>query len=266
MSSATTRLRLDPPTSPFLRGRRGRTVGGYLVATAGTAVLVLALVQVREDASQLSVGFAFLALVMIAVAVGGLGSGIAASVLGFLAFNFFFIRPFGTFRVHAAEDVLVLFVFLGLSVLISVLVATARSRAEAAEARAEELQLQLDLSRYLVEPRPETESYGPVLRLLVDRFRFRSGSLLISPSADYGGLVEVATAGEAGEASEPEDVERLVLNVGRRNLGVVILNGPAAPLSAMQRRILETFGNQLALVLERDRLLREAVRVVPRTP
>ncbi len=232
-----TRPRLDPPANPFLRGRLARTLSGYLVATVGTVLLVLALLSIRDDAGQLIEGFAF------------------------LAFNFFFIRPFGTFRVHAAEDVVVLSVFLGISVLISVLVARARSRAEAAEAREEELRLQLELSRSLVEPRPGTESYGSVLRLVVDRFGFRSGSLLISPGADQGGLVEVATAGAADEAAEPGPVERLVLNVGRRNLGVMVLSGPSAPLSGIQRRILETFGNQLALLLERDRLLRTAVRM-----
>lgn len=257
----STRLRLDPPASPFLRGFLARTILGYVVAAVGTALLVLGLLSIRDDVGQLIVGFAFLTLVVIAVAVGGLGSGILASVLGFLAFNFFFIRPFGTFRVHAAEDVVVLSVFLGISVLISVLVARARSRAEAAEAREEELRLQLELSRSLVEPRPGTESYGSVLRLVVDRFGFRSGSLLISPGADQGGLVEVATAGAAHEATEPGPVERLVLNVGRRNLGVMVLSGPSAPLSGIQRRILETFGNQLALLLERDRLLRTTVRM-----
>jgi len=48
------------------------------------------------------------------------------------------------------------------------------------------------------------------------------------------------------------------LNVGRRNLGLLVLRGDRGPLTASERRILEAFGNQLALLLERDRLLRGA--------
>ena len=44
--------------------------------------------------------------------------------------------------------------------------------------------------------------------------------------------------------------------LGVRNL--LVLRGDRAPLTASERRILEAFGNQLALLLERDRLLRSA--------
>src|SRR4249920_2175661 len=159
---------------------RTRLIAGYLLATLGTAALVAAFRPFRAELTPLTEGFAFLALVVVTVAVGGLAPGIVASVLAFLAFNFFFIPPYDTFRIADAENVVVLFVFLGLSVLISVLIGQARSRAEAAEALE----------------------------------------------------------------------ERLVLNVGRRNLGMLALRGERPPLTPSERRILEAFSNQLALVLE----------------
>lgn len=242
---------------------RNRTIAGYLLATLGTVALVAAFHPFRDHLTPVTEGFTFLALVVLTVAVGGLGPGIVASVLGFLAFNFFFIPPFDTFRIADAENVVVLFVFLGLSVLISYLIGEARARAEAAEARERELRMQQDLTYALVDPRPGSESYDFVLRMIVGRFHFEEAALLIQPRADMSGLEEVSlvraeTTATATAGSERLE-ERLVLNVGRRNLGLLALRGVRPPLETSERRILEAFSNQLALVLERDRLLRTVV-------
>jgi two-component system, OmpR family, sensor histidine kinase KdpD len=249
----------NAPTRAFLSPGRGRLVAGYLLATVGTAALVALFHPFRDTLEPITEGFAFLTLVVVTVAVGGLGPGIAASILGFLAFNFFFIPPYDTFRIADPEHVVVLFVFLGLSILISELFADARARAEAAERRERELRLQQDLAYALVDPRPAGESYDPVMRLIVTRFGFEEGTLFISPRADLGGLEEASVIRldpiENGEIVE----ERLTLNVGRRNLGLMVLRGHRDPLSASERRVLEAFCNQMALVLERDRLLRLVV-------
>jgi two-component system, OmpR family, sensor histidine kinase KdpD len=251
----------DATTHEPVTGPGARTVAGYVLASLGTMGLVRVLLAIREDVDPLSKGFAFLVLVVLTVGVGGLGPGLVASVLGFVCFNYFFLPPYDTFAIQRAEDIVVLFVFLGLSVLISVLVSRARARAEAAEAREQELRLQLDLSRALVEPRVEAESYELVLRLVVRRFGYRAGSLFVQPKADLGGLEEAANveiSTDPSPSAGDEEMERLPLNVGRRNLGLLVLRGTRPPLSQRERRGLETFGNQLALVLERDRLLRAA--------
>jgi GAF domain-containing protein len=50
----------------------------------------------------------------------------------------------------------------------------------------------------------------------------------------------------------------LALNIGNRNLGVLVLRGGPDPLPLPERRVLRAFSDQLALVLERDRMLRVA--------
>ncbi len=144
---------LPEPTRPR------RRAAGYVIAVLGTAALVGALLPFRGSIRPLSLGFVFLALVVVSAGVGGIGPGIVASVLDFLAFNFFFIPPYGTFVIARAEDVVVLFVFLGVSVLISILLARATDRAEAAEAREVELRLLQELSRVLVVQGPGVETY-----------------------------------------------------------------------------------------------------------
>jgi two-component system sensor histidine kinase KdpD len=238
---------------------RRRTILGYVLAVAGSAVLVISFLSIRDDIDSTSKAFGFLMLVVASVAVGGMGPGIAASILGFACFNYFFLPPYGTFAIAKAEDVVVLFVFLGLSVLISLLVARADSRARSAEERASELRLQQDLSRALVEPGADADRYGGVLRLVVSTFGFADGVLFEQPNADLGGLVEISVVdAEPGSISPVagDGVERFPLNVGRRNLGLLVLRGERGALTPADRRILEAFGNQLALLLERDRLLR----------
>ena len=237
-----------------------RSAAAYVVAVLGTALIVAAASPIRERVDPVATGFGFLVLVVACVGLGGMGPGIVASVLGFAAFNFFFLPPYETFAVAKAHDVIVLFVFLGLSVLISLLVARADTRARVAEARAEELRRQQDLSRVLVEPQQGDRPYEGVLRVVVATFGFLDGALYVQEGPDRG-LVEHATAGGESGAIPPtggDGVERLPLNVGRRNLGLLVMRGVRAPLSPSEQRILEAFGNQLALLLERDRALRAA--------
>ncbi len=242
-----------------------RSVAGYVMATAGTAALAGLLIPFRDDITPLSNGFVFLALVVVTVAIGGLVPGIVSSFTSFLVFNFFFIPPYGTFAIGRGDHVVVLFVYLGLSVLVSVLMSRATARAEAAEARERELRTLQDLSRALVEQGPDHESYTVVVRLAVSRFGFRDGALFVQPRGDASGLDEMlvvnAAPGSVPLTAEGSGIERVALNIGNRNLGVLVLRGGPDPLPASERRVLRAFADQLALVLERDRMLRVATEV-----
>jgi K+-sensing histidine kinase KdpD len=240
-----------------------REIAGYLIAVAGSAALTAVFLPFRRDITPLSKGFGFLVVVVIAAWVGGLGPGIAASIVGFLVFNFFFIPPYGTFTIASPEHVVVLFVFLGLSVLISALLARARGRAEAAEARATELRILQELSGDLVARVPGPEAYEVVLTRLVREFGFASASLQVRETRRFQGLAETVAVGtEPGTLTENWDPrsggrspDRLPLSVGSRNLGLLVLQGDRPPLGPSESRVLRAFCDQLALVLERDRLL-----------
>lgn len=242
-----------------------RRAAGYAVAVIGTVGLVLVLLPFRRHVTPLGTGFGFIVPVVVAAATGGLGPGIAASVLGFLVFNFFFLPPYNTFALARAEYVVVLFVFLGLSVLISVLIARASERADAAEAREAELRTLQELSRILVEQGPGIETYEALLQRLVGEFGFRAAALFVQDPGG-GGLEERAVVGAAVDelnphwspASEARAPERLPLSVGGRTLGLVVLGGDRPALAPAESRVLRALCDQLALVLERDRLLRTA--------
>jgi two-component system sensor histidine kinase KdpD len=249
---------LREPTEPV------RRIAGYVVAVLGTGVLVVVLLPLRSDIRPLAVGFAFLALVVVAAGIGRLGPGITASILGFLAFNFFFIPPYGTFAIGRPEDVVVLFVFLGVSVLVSVLLARVTERAETAEAREAELRTLQELSHVLVAQGPGVETYRTLLQLVVVDFDFTAAGLFVKDPRR--GLEEIVAVGTApGEleptwnpAAEGRAPERLPLSVGGRTLGLIVLAGDRPGLDPAESRVLRALCDQLALVLERDRLLRSA--------
>jgi two-component system, OmpR family, sensor histidine kinase KdpD len=255
-----TRVRVLPRLSGLGMRRPRRRAAGYAVATVGTVALSLGLLAVRDDTTPLSKGFGFLVVVVAAAAVGGLGPGILASFLGFLAFNFFFLPPYHTFVIARAEDVVVLFVFLGLSILVSALLARATERAEAAEAREQELHTLQTLSGELVALVPGPGSYQAILSQLLGLFGFAAGALCVH-DPERGELREQVTVGAApgtlrlhpGADSDP--AERLPLSVGGQTLGLLLLRGDRPPLDPAERRVLRAFCDQFALVLERDRLL-----------
>jgi len=235
---------------------------GYGVAVIGTIALTASLLPVRDQITPLSKGFGFLVVVVIAAAVGGLGPGIAASFLGFVTFNFFFIPPYGTFVIGSAENVVILFVFLGLSILISALLARATERAAAAEAREQELRTLQALSAELVAMVPGPETYGRILSHLLELFGFSAGALYVQDPVARELRERAIVGAPSGELTPHWDPalhghppERLPLTVGRRNLGLFVLRGERPALSPAESRVLRAFCDQFALVLERDRLL-----------
>jgi two-component system sensor histidine kinase KdpD len=259
------RSRVPPLLSSLSLKRPRRRAAGYAVAIIGTVALTASLLPFRDDITPLSKGFGYLVIVVLAAALGGLGPGILASFLGFVAFNFFFIPPYNTFVIGNGENVVILFVFLGLSILISALLARAIERADAAEAREGELWTLQALSAELVAMVPGPQSHGPVLARLLDLFGFSAGSLYVQDPVARELRERVTVGAEAGElsphwdpATEGRPPERLPLSVGGRNLGLVVLRGDRPSLSPAESRVLRAFCDQFALVLERDRLLRVA--------
>ena len=237
---------------------------GYLIAVAGPAAVVLVFLPFRDTLQPLTIGFTFLVVVVAAAIVGRLGPGLLAAVVSFLTFNFFFLPPYDSFVIARGEHVVALVVFLALSVLISSLYSRAVERAEVAEAKERELQTLQELSRDLVVRGPGEEMYGALLGDVVARFGFDAGALFVSGAE--GGLDERvvvgAPAGSISPSWNPADPgrapQRLPLSVGNRTLGLIVLTGSRPALDPAEVRVLRAVCDQLALVLERDRLLRTA--------
>ena len=217
-----------------------RLVLGYAVSLLGTVIMAVGVLPLRDQITPLSKGFGFLVVVAVAAGVGGLGPGLVASLLDFLTFNFLYLPPYGTFAIGRPEYVVVLFVFLGLSLLISALLVT-------------------------IGPGPD--GYRNVLVRLQAMFGLTAAALFVH-DPERRELQEVTTVGaEPGELTPRHDratgerpTDRLPLSVGGQSLGLIVLRADGPPLGAASSQVLRAFCDQLALALERDRLLREATK------
>jgi two-component system sensor histidine kinase KdpD len=255
-----------PVLARLARTTTNLRIAGYVIAVAGTAIVTIAFLPIRDDITPLSKGFAYLAVVVAAAATGSLGPGIAASVLGFLCFNFFFLPPYNRWTISRPEYVAVLFAFLGLSVVISELLARAAERARTAEAREAELRTIQELSRELTTRVPGEDTIAVALLTVKNAFAYEAAALFVEQTEDVRGLVEQVTVGAPPGSvtatwdprSPDRPPERLPLSVGGRMLGLVVLKGDRPSLTPAESRVLRAFCDQLALVLERDRLLRSA--------
>jgi two-component system sensor histidine kinase KdpD len=121
-----------------------------VAAAAGAVALAVPVTQGLNAWLHLSSHqMIFLLAVLLCAERFGLWSAIAASVLSFLAINFFFIPPLYSFTVAEPQELLTLLVFLAVSVLTGSLAGRVRDHAEAVRLRAHNSELLYDFSRKL---------------------------------------------------------------------------------------------------------------------
>ncbi len=130
---------------------RGPRVGlGYAVGVAGTGAGAAAMLPFREHLDATDVVLVFLVVVVAAAATGGLGPGVVAAVLGFVASDVLFVRPYGTLLVSKAQDLVSLAVYLLVTLVVSTLVGTSEQRRVRAQQRERETHVLYELSASLV--------------------------------------------------------------------------------------------------------------------
>jgi two-component system sensor histidine kinase KdpD len=96
------------------------------------ALLTAAMLPFREQLGVLNVHLLYLLLTFILALSGGLWPAVLSAVLGFLAFDFFFIPPYLTLTIGSPDHVLALFVYLGVAIITARLVSGMRERTEEA--------------------------------------------------------------------------------------------------------------------------------------
>jgi len=254
-------------------------------------VATLLLLLLRGDVSKTNVVLGFLIVVVVAAAAGGLGPGLAAAALGFLAFDVLFLPPYNTLIVNDVQDYVSLAVYLLTAVLVSWVVGALDRRSAQAERREREARTLYELSTSLVAHGGLDETLAGVVRTVRSLFGLAGCAIVLADGASDGGARVVASDGTV----PPEVRERLVPHDGVSPVPALVpLRGAAtgglAPGTAMavpmraatdpvgalivvaggtggarfgeaERRLLSTFANQAALAVERDRQDEERARV-----
>jgi two-component system, OmpR family, sensor histidine kinase KdpD len=210
-------------------------------------VTAVATLPFRTSTAMAALGFVL--AVTVAALGGGSVAGLVASVLSFLALNFFFTPPVGTFSVGKTEDLVALMVFLIVSAVVGTLVSRAQAQRHRAERREREARLLQHLgTRLLSGATPESvfESFG---RALVDLTGLVRYEVVTLPEGRV-----MAEVGQPPSASgTPEEVP---LVVGGSAVGAIrtYTGAEEPPLGDEERHLIRTFAAQMVLAMESTRL------------
>lgn len=241
--------KLVPMGTPAVRGRGSRRRLGPLAAVVlpGAATL---LALMPRGVSTTSAALAYVLAVTGAAAVGGVGAGIAASILSFLALNFFFTAPLHTFRVDKTEDLMAMVVFLLVSGTVGVLLSSALTQRQRAERREREARLLHHLGSRLLAGETSRDVVRSFARAVTDLFGLKRCEILTDL------VPEPVLVERDGGAAGPS--ESIPMVVREQEVGRVTITAGASPLGEEERRVIQGFANQMGLALESVRLSEEA--------
>jgi len=158
----------------------------YLVGLCGVGVVTALIAVVRPFAVLPNLSAAYLLVVLFLSARWGWRPALASALLAFLAYDWFFVVPYGTLWISAPRDVLDLVLLLAAALLGARLVSTLASQRRGAQAEAVESGI---LNEVAISALRDPDG-GEALRLLCRR------------AVEAGGLQAIALmAGEGEEAS-----------------------------------------------------------------
>ena len=248
-----------------------------VVAVTGTGLLV------GDALPAEALGMVFLAVVVASASLQGLPVALYAAVLGFLAWDFFFIPPIHTVTIANTHDAVAAAVFLVVAVITGVLAGRVRAEARAGQARIDSLRRVGAFSRRLGEPATEPDLLQEVARQAAGIAGQAAGLvrdgedvLLRAAEPNLDTLDEGAWAAarwaaahgvEAGRgtATLPSASWRFMpMRTVRGGAGLLGVRAPARPggeaFDPPTLQALEALADQAAIALERVRLAGQSAR------
>lgn len=233
-------MRLFLPTRPS----RARVVVSSLLAPAAAVGIGLVLGS-RNLAAAAAI---CLLAVVVAAAIGGLASGMIASVVSFLALNFFFTEPRHTFVVHDAGDIVALFAFLLAAVIVGGLLGRAIEERARAEQRATEASFLSRTTANLISSEPfdrMLDSFAASLVMLFGLTRCE-----ISTPSGTGSASASAVASKVGPSIT------IPIETGSGSFGSITATRPVDGQSfgTSELQLLRSLASQTALAVERAAL------------
>jgi two-component system sensor histidine kinase KdpD len=267
--------------------RRARTAPGiepraWLGSLAFLAVSLGLALLLRQVLGVASIAMTFLTAVLISAVVYGLWPALLASLVGMLAYNFFFLPPFYTFTITDPENVVALFFFSVTAVIASNLTARVRAQAIVGRQRARTTEELYQFSRKLAAAATlddllwaTAHQVALMLKVRVVLLLPERGTLAVRaayPPEDTLDEADLAAAKwcwernhAAGRGSDTlPGAKRLFmpLNTGRGAVGIVGIDRdePGPMLTPDQHRLLDALADQAALAIERVNLVEDVDR------
>ena len=220
-----------------------------------TVVLILAATFIIQP-FQSHLGLQIIVLIyllpiMLSTVLWGLSPGIFASLLSFLAFNYFFLEPYHTFQVHETQDLITLIIFLIVAVVMSQLIGQAREGIRIARIREWEATRMYELISSL-SGLQDSKSIGEILAThLLESLECQRVNVTIMVNKNEPGLM-ISRPGHVPHSDQP--TTRIALMTARGVEGELCIWRDKGEYSPEEIRLVEAFSSQGALALERIRL------------
>ncbi len=236
--------RLYPPYVVLL----AQVVFTLLIVAAGTVVLF----PFRDAILPSLVALLFLLPVAVCTVFFGLGPGIISALLAFMALNYFFTKPYNTFRVFHPQDLLMLVIFLFVAVVMSQLVGRVRASLSEARDRERETVWLYELSTTLAS----LNDPATIARRLAEQALsvFQADCIQVSVDSSITGKQMSLRVPPGDACGEQKPVVIVPMEIARGFLGEICLWRAGRSLSVAEERLLNAFAGQGALALERARL------------
>ncbi len=253
---------------------RGRTWAGSGASIVTVALATAAMVGIRGRLSVATTALVLVVPVVLGAAVGGFGAGLVAVAAGFLAYDYFFIPPYQTLTVGAAQNWIALGVYALAMLAVSRVVSAQRSARSEADRREQQARRLFDVSELLIGDHRLDELLPRVTSVLRQLLGLRTVAVLLPEDG------RLTVAGIDGEPLAEDAVTRLLpaaggsprpvpLNASEqfrvvplvtadRPVGVMVLVG--SPTSGPDTRLLATLANHVAIAIESFRLRDDALR------
>jgi two-component system sensor histidine kinase KdpD len=257
----------------------------YVLSLFLVAATSLAGALVQHYVSPINLVMLYLLAVVIVAAYLGRGPAILASIVGMLAFNFFFVSPILTLAVADAEYLVTFLALFAVGLVVSSLVARVREQSEMARQWETETAALYALSRDLAVAE-EFESiveaiiahvgrtFGRCVMILLPtgeptqvlRAHFRSREWAMDGCEMEAAVQAFRSGAPAGRGTRVQagaQAYYLPLRTARGIVGVLGIRPEQATsyLTPGERQLLEAFASQSALAVERAQLAREAHRM-----
>lgn len=231
-------------------------------AAAVTAVLAITFVYRRlVTVNNTTVALSFLLAVLVAATFAGLAVGIVTSLAAVLAFNYFFLPPFGTLTVADPQNWVALFAFLASALIASHLAAQERKEAGIADRRRREIERLYAFSQGLLEAGNVLELLNTIPRRIVDSFEAGAAALYAASEQEiYRSGPDTAQLEseqlKAGMVREEPSIDSerglcfVTVRMGVRPIGSLGISGVL-----LSRQTLEALGTLIAIAMERARAI-----------
>lgn len=239
----------------------------YLLGAGVALFTTLLLLSVRRFISPPSEALLYLLPVGLSTVLWGLGPGIAAAICAFVAYNYFFIRPYYSLLVLRTEDLLALIVFLIVAIVINQLVGRNKSSLSEATAREREAIRLYELSTTLAGLNYSETIVNTLAEKAIETFHGDRIEVMVEAKDGQPPLQvrkeDIPVTGPAriyptGSSSLPTLL--MPLQSGRGLIGEIRVWRNARPFTAAEERLLRTFASQGVLALERARLAQADTR------